>query len=145
MALRLLRSKRGDRAGDRPTVGEAPVEKRVLVLEDEPDIAAVMELTLARAGRQIRLAGTLGEARARLAAWGPPDLLLVDLVLPDGDGLVLCREVKALWPQVAVLVVTARAAAREQVRAAGADAYLAKPFDPDDLDRVAARLLGGAR
>jgi two-component system OmpR family response regulator len=121
------------------------VEKRVLVLEDEPDIAAVMRLTLARAGRQIRLAGTLGEARAALAAWGPPNLLLIDLVLPDGDGLSLCREVKAIWPQVAVLVVTARTAAREEARAAGADAYLPKPFDPDELDTVVARLLGGAR
>jgi two-component system OmpR family response regulator len=121
------------------------VEKRVLVLEDDPDIAAVLRLTLARTGRQIRLAGTLGEARAALAAWGPPDLLVVDLVLPDGDGLALCREVKALWPQVAILVVTARTAAREQVRAAGVDAYLPKPFDPDELDTLVGRLLGGAR
>ncbi len=70
-----------------------------------------------------------------------PDAILLDRGLPDGDGLDLCREVKARCPALPILVLTAHAQARGEALAAGADRFLVKPFDPDELAAAVAGLL----
>jgi DNA-binding response OmpR family regulator len=117
--------------------------RQVFLVEDEPDIALVVALCLDPARYAVDLAMSLAEARAYLASQPPPDVILLDVHLPDGDGLELCREVKATRPGVPVVVLTATARdwAGAAARAAGADAFVPKPFDPDDLCAVVARLL----
>jgi two-component system OmpR family response regulator len=121
------------------------VDKHVLVVEDEPDIAAVVRLVLEQ-GYRVTLAPDLASARAALARAGRPDLLLLDLLLPDGNGLELCREVKAADPSLPVLIVSAdlRPDLQVDLGGCGADAVLPKPFDPDTLESLVANLIHAA-
>jgi len=120
--------------------------RAVLLVEDEPDIALVVRLCLDPGRFAIACAGTLAEARDLLARRPVPDLVILDLSLPDGDGLALCQEVKGAHPTLPVLVLTALAegAERQRAEAAGADRFLAKPFEPDELLHEVERLLGAA-
>jgi DNA-binding response OmpR family regulator len=120
---------------------------RVLVVEDDPDLAYLFRLVLEEAGYGVGLAGSVGEARQRLD--GPPvDAALLDHVLPDGSGRDLTAEFKARWPGCPVLLITAltprppEAPERRRVpRGPEPDAVLLKPFDLDALVEALARLL----
>ncbi|HEX7127776.1 MAG TPA: response regulator [Thermodesulfobacteriota bacterium] len=107
--------------------------KRILVVEDEVDCAQLFRFLLEPEGYAVQVAFTLAEAHQALAQGPPPALVLLDLVLPDGDGLSLCPVIRRRWPSLPVFVVSARgdAATRQAVLAAGCTAFLAKPFDPD--------------
>jgi two-component system, OmpR family, catabolic regulation response regulator CreB len=119
----------------------------ILLVEDEPDIAFVVRLCLDPGRFALACAGTLAEARDLLARGPRPDLVVLDLGLPDGDGLTLCREVKAAHPGLPVMVLTAYTDddARRLAREAGADRFVEKPFDPDDLRATVDELLGRRR
>jgi len=99
--------------------------RRVLVVEDDEAIAVQLERGLSRAGYEVTRATTAAQA---LAA-EPPDAVILDLGLPDLDGLAVCGQLRARSP-VAILVVTAREAEADRVAALdlGADDYLVKPF-----------------
>jgi DNA-binding response OmpR family regulator len=103
---------------------------RVLIVEDDAGIARSLERGLARAGYQVRCAAT---GAAALAA-GPADLVLLDLGLPDMDGLEVCRRLRERG-DAALIVVTARGAEGDRVVALdeGADDYLVKPFGLAEL------------
>jgi DNA-binding response OmpR family regulator len=122
-------------------------QSRILVVEDEPDITLVVRLCLNPGRYAVACATTLAEARGLLSAGPLPDLVVLDLGLPDGDGLVLCREVKAVHPALPVMVLTAytHEEAREAASQAGADRFIEKPFDPDDLCATVDELLGRRR
>jgi two-component system OmpR family response regulator len=124
--------------------GRSP-RKQVLVVEDEPDIATVLRIVLEQ-GYGVTLARDLASARAALARAGRPDLLVLDVWLPDGNGLDLCREVKAADPSVPVLLVSAdlRPDLNAAIEGCGADAVLQKPFDPDTLESLVADLTHAA-
>ncbi len=109
------------------------VRVKVLVVDDEQPIRRALELTLARAGYDVKTAATASDALVA-AALAPPDLVLLDLVLPDGDGVGVCRELRA-WTSVPILLLSAVDDEREKVRAldAGADDYITKPFGVDEL------------
>ncbi len=106
----------------------------MLVVEDEPLIGQATELWLARAHR-VQRATSLEEARAHLAA-GAFDVVLLDLGLPDGDGLQLLPWLSKRKLDPAVIVMTARGDVESRVRGLdlGADDYLVKPFDFKELD-----------
>ncbi len=106
---------------------------RVLVVDDEPQIVRGLKIILRSAGYAVEEAGTVAEALASLAA-RPPDALVLDLVLPDGDGVEVCREVRR-WSRLPILVLSAVGDEREKVKAldAGADDYVTKPFGSDEL------------
>ena len=97
----------------------------VLVVEDDPGIATQLVRGLTRGGYQVDHVTTGAEALAR----GVPDVVLLDLELPDGDGVNVCRALRERSP-VAIIVVTAYGEEADRVNAldAGADDYLVKPF-----------------
>ncbi len=102
----------------------------VLVVEDDPGIATQLVRGLSRGGYDVDHVTT---GRAALA-WGEPDVVLLDLALPDTDGVEVCRRLRERSP-VAIIVVTARGEEPERVLAldAGADDYLVKPFGLAEL------------
>ncbi len=108
---------------------------RILVVEDEPDIATILTLMLETAGYEVAVAQTLGGARHVLAGSSPPALTLLDLVLPDGNGLDLCDALHRRWPEHPILVLTALAdpGTARAATAAGCPEVILKPFDPDTL------------
>jgi two-component system KDP operon response regulator KdpE len=119
---------------------------RILIIEDEPAIRDVLRVVLARQGYMVIEAETAarGEIEARSHK---PDLLLVDLGLPDTDGLTVIRHVRA-WSPVPIVVLSARTMEQQRIAAldAGADDYITKPFSvPELLARVRAGLRRSAR
>jgi two-component system, OmpR family, KDP operon response regulator KdpE len=106
---------------------------RVLVVDDEPQIVRGLRVVLRNAGFRVDSAATKEEALDALAH-RPPDAVLLDLVLPDGSGVDITREVRT-WSSVPIVVVSAVGDEREKVRAldAGADDYVTKPFGSDEL------------
>ncbi len=107
--------------------------QQVLIVEDDEEIADAIARTLRREGYEPAIAGTVAQANARLDG-GPWDAVLLDLGLPDGDGLAIARRLRdtAATP---VLVVAARDEVPSRVAGldAGADDYLVKPFDRSEL------------
>ena len=115
--------------------------RTVLVIEDEPQIRRFVRSALEAEGWQVHEAGTLREG---LSAAGTrhPDLLVLDLGLPDGDGVELIRDVRG-WSAVPIIVLSARTDETDKIAAldAGADDYLTKPFGTGELlARVRANL-----
>lgn len=107
---------------------------RILVVEDDASLGAGLVGVLASDGHEVRWAQT-GEQARKLLGEAAPDLVLLDLGLPDVDGLVLCAEFRERLPDVVVVVVTARTDEADAVRAldGGADDFVAKPFRPVEL------------
>ncbi len=106
---------------------------RILVIDDEPAVVDVVAFSLRKAGFVVQVAGTLAEARRRLGAQSV-DLLVLDLGLPDGDGMELCRQVRS-GSELPVLILTCRDDEVDRVIGleSGADDYLVKPFSPREL------------
>ncbi len=94
---------------------------------------------------RVLLADDLATARSTLARPPTPDLVIVNVLLPDGSGLDLCRELKQAQPSCPVVVLTAMLAARDEALEAGADAFVTKPFEPDALLAEVERLLARRR
>ncbi len=121
---------------------------RVLVVEDEPQMLRSLRLILAGHGYDVVTAPT-GEAALEEVARRPPDVLLLDLMLPGIDGLEVCRSVRER-SSVPIIVLSARGEERTKVEAldVGADDYLTKPFGAGELLarlRVALRHTAGGR
>jgi DNA-binding response OmpR family regulator len=103
----------------------------IWVVEDDDDLAVPLLATLRSAGHEAHRLGTVAATRAALDGSAPqPDAVLLDLGLPDGDGIGLCRELRLRLPEVVIVVLTARDGESDVVIAldAGADDYLLKPF-----------------
>jgi two-component system, OmpR family, KDP operon response regulator KdpE len=107
--------------------------QRVLVVDDEPQILRALETTLRGAGYEVETAATAADALARAAA-RPPEAVVLDLVLPDGTGTDVARELRA-WSSAPILILSVVGDEREKVSAldAGADDYVTKPFGTDEL------------
>ncbi len=107
---------------------------RVIVVEDERKIAGFLQRGLEEEGHRVQVAADLAEGRAALEAGGC-DLLLVDRMLPDGDGLELVRQLRRRRDDARVICLTARDRVEERVLGlqAGADDYLVKPFAFEEL------------
>ena len=110
-----------------------PPRPRVLVVDDEPQILRALRVILREAGFEALPAST-GEEALDLAALQPPDAGIVDLLLPDLDGVELCRRLRE-WSQMPLIVLSAVGDEDAKVRAlaAGADDYVTKPFGPREL------------
>ena len=116
---------------------------RVLVVDDEPNLAEVLSSVLRHEGWDVRSAGT-GISAVRAGKEFRPDAIVLDMMLPDFDGLEVMRRLREDNPRVAVLFLTARDSVEDRVAGltAGGDDYVTKPFS---LEEVLARLRGMLR
>jgi two-component system, OmpR family, KDP operon response regulator KdpE len=121
------------------------VPVRILVVDDEPNILAAMEPLLKSNGYDV-IAAVTGRDALAATSREAPDVIILDLGLPDIDGVDVCRLIRDELASTPIIVLSARGAEADKVRAldAGADAYVTKPFGADELlarIRVALRRL----
>jgi two-component system KDP operon response regulator KdpE len=111
----------------------ASVKRTILVIEDEPAVRKFLRVTLEDQDYKV-IEATKGEEGLRHASVGQPDLLILDLGLPDVDGIEVTRRLRS-WSAVPIIVVSARGREHDKVVAldAGADDYLTKPFGVEEL------------
>ncbi len=107
--------------------------KTILIIEDEPHIARFIKNALEEAQWQVHIAQT-GQRGLIEAASRRPDLILLDLGLPDGDGLDIINDIRT-WSSIPIIVLSARSDEQDKIRALnqGADDYLIKPFSMGEL------------
>lgn len=120
-------------------------EARLLVVEDDPGIADLLSDALSFAGFEVRTAATAGEALREVAA-SPPDLVVLDIMLPDADGFEVLRRIRGQGRELPVLFLSARDAVADRVAGLtlGAADYVVKPFSMDEvLARIRAVLRRG--
>ena len=112
------------------------MSKRILVVDDEPNIVMSLEFLMRRAGFEVEVARNGREALQALDG-PPPDLLLLDVMMPEFDGYEVCEQVRARpeWNRTRIIMLTARGrdVERERGLALGADAYVTKPFSTREL------------
>jgi len=118
-------------------VGLAPVvaqRRRVLVIEDEPDLVRGLRDALEFEGFEVLSSG-LGRDGVRLARERAPDIVLLDLMLPDINGFSVCEEIRGASPLVPIIMLTARSQETDKIRGleVGADDYVTKPFSVCEL------------
>lgn len=117
----------------------------ILVVDDDPEIRRLLGKYLDGQGFRISLAGSKGECEAKLAEL-KIDLLVLDVMLPDGSGLDLCRSLRGRMPQLSIILLTALKEDVDRIIGLefGADDYLGKPFNPRELSaRIRAVLRRG--
>lgn len=112
----------------------SPEALTVLMVDDDAELAAMVAELLQAQGMRVHCAGTATQGLADLARLSP-DVLLLDLMLPDANGLDLCRRLRASGHELPVLMLTARGDPFDRVLGLelGADDYLGKPFEPREL------------
>ncbi len=120
-----------------------PDQLRVLVVDDEPSLAELLGSVLRHEGWQVQTAAD-GTTAVRAAREFQPDAVVLDVTLPDFDGLEVLRRMRAVLPQVCVLFLTARDGVQDRINGitAGGDDYVTKPFS---LEELLARLRGLVR
>ena len=114
----------------------------IIVVEDRNDIANLVRINLEMLNFEVSLCANLAQAR-KLLEHQPCDLLILDLGLPDGDGLEFCRQLRSQQRHIPILMLTARTSELERVEGleSGADDYLTKPFSILELQARAKALL----
>lgn len=119
--------------------------KRILIVDDEPDIVLALQIVLEDAGCQVASVDRGDQLMERLSTGGVPDLIVLDMLLSGRDGREIARELKALphTRQIPILMLSAHPAARREAQAAGVEAFLAKPFELDALLEAVANCLTG--
>ena len=123
------------------------MSKRVLVVDDEPNIVMSLEFLMRRAGFEVEVARNGREALQALEGT-PPDLMLLDVMMPEFDGYEVCERIRARpeWNATKIIMLTARGreVERERGLSLGADAYVTKPFSTRELvDQVKSMLQVG--
>ena len=115
------------------------MKRRILIVDDEPNIVLSLEFLMQSQGHLVAIAGN-GEEALRLAGEFEPDLVLLDAMMPAINGFEVCRRLRAdpLRHRLKILMLTARGRESEIQRGltAGADAYLTKPFATQELVRL---------
>ncbi len=114
----------------------------LLLVDDEPSILDMLEVTLRKEGFQESLTARTGEEAVRLARKGRPDLVLLDVMLPDLEGFEVCRQLRS-FTTVPILFLTARSNDLDKLMGLGigGDDYVTKPFNPLEVAaRVKAQL-----
>jgi DNA-binding response OmpR family regulator len=118
--------------------------RSVLVVDDEPNIVLSLEFLMRQAGYDVRVARD-GEAALKAVEDNPPELILLDVMMPKRDGFDVCQTVRAnpAWKDVRIVLLTAkgRDIEREKGMALGADDYITKPFSTREVVRRIKQLL----
>ena len=121
------------------------MSKKVLIADDEPSIVAAVEFLLRRSGYEVEVARNGDEALKSVEA-SPPDLVLLDVMMPAKSGYEVCRQLRerAEWRNVKIIMLTAKGRDAEVSKGLmlGADVYVTKPFSTRDLMAKIDGLLG---
>ena len=121
--------------------------KRVLVVDDEPNIVMSLRFLMEREGFEVEVAPT-GEAALKALDRGPADLVLLDVMMPALDGFEVCQRIRSnpAWSGTRIIMLTAkgREVERDKGLALGADEYVTKPFSTRELVARVKQMLGPA-
>jgi two-component system OmpR family response regulator len=136
-------------SGGASSPGAAQAEARLLVVEDDPNILELLSASLRFAGFSVATASDGGEAESAVAAHNP-DLVVLDVMLPDVDGFEVVRRLRANGMRTPVVFLTARDATEDKIHGLtlGGDDYVTKPFSLEELTariRAVLRRTGGER
>jgi two-component system response regulator PilR (NtrC family) len=117
-------------------------KQSVLIVDDEPDIRELLDITLSRMGLETHSAANLSEARAMVAEHAP-DLCLTDMRLPDGNGISLVEYIQEQFPHIPVAMITAHGSVETAISAlkAGAFDFVSKPIELENLRRLVSSAL----
>jgi DNA-binding response OmpR family regulator len=120
------------------------VSASILVVDDEPNIVLSLEFLLKQAGFRVRAVSN-GEAALAAIAQEPPDLVLLDVMIPGRDGYAVCQEIRSnpAWRDMRIIMLTAKGGdiQREKGLSLGADEYVTKPFSTRELVERVRRML----
>ena len=107
---------------------------RVLIADDEPNIVAALEFLLQRSGYEVSIARN-GDEALKLIEQNPPDLVLLDVMMPLRSGYEVCQVVRSRedWKKIKIVILTAKGNEADKGLALGADLYVTKPFSTQDL------------
>jgi CheY-like chemotaxis protein len=134
-----------DRLCQRPAQGKAPADTVVLIVEDDPDQLALADLRVSMAGYKVRVASSVNAFLQSMLDEGAPDLLLLDVMLPDGDGFEVLAKMRRhpVLSSVPIVLLTARNDAADIGKGLllGADGYVTKPYTKNLLADVIRRVL----
>lgn len=119
---------------------------RILIVDDDDAVLATMRKTLERAGHSVTVASN-GEDGLRLFRASPVDLVITDLYMPEKEGIETIQDIRAEYPKALILAVSGATTSSGEgplvdAELFGANASLAKPFSPDELQRKVEQLLG---
>ena len=121
--------------------------KKVLIADDEPNIVTSLEFLMTKAGYQVQVARTGEEALAMIASFAP-DLVLLDVMMPQRSGYEVCQKMRERpeWRHIRIVMLSAKGREAEVSKglSLGADAYVTKPFSNRELMAQIAELLGGS-
>ena len=119
--------------------------KKLLIVDDEPNIVAALEYLLNRSGYEVRIATNGDEALRQVEIFGP-DLVLLDVMLPRKSGYEVCQRIRERpdWSRIRIMILSAKGRDAEVNKglALGADAYVTKPFSNSELVARIGQLLG---
>jgi DNA-binding response OmpR family regulator len=131
--------------GELAQEGDQAMAKRVLVVDDEPNIVMSLRFLMEREGLEVEVAST-GQAAVAALDRTPADLVLLDVMMPELDGFEVCQRIRArpAWRATKIVMLTAkgRDVERDKGLALGADAYVTKPFSTRDLVAKVKQMLG---
>jgi len=134
-----------DRVSQRPTPHKAPADTVVLIVEDDPDQLALADLRVSMAGYKVRVANSVNAFLHSMLEEGSPDLLLLDVALPDGDGFEVLARMRRhpVLGSLPIVMLTAKNDAADIGKGLvlGADAYITKPYTKNILADVIRRVL----
>lgn len=135
-----------DRVASRPALGKPPSACVVLIVEDDPDQLALADLRVSMAGYQVRVATSVNGFLHSILEQGAPDVLLLDVMLPDGDGFAVLKRMRRhpVLGSLPIVMLTARNEPADIGKGLllGADAYVTKPYTKNILADVIRRVLG---
>jgi len=119
------------------------MKKRIHVLEDDKDIAFIIEFLLKDEGYEIQLSSSFKELKEKLTD-SIPDLFILDVMLPDGNGLDICRDLKddPFTKHIPVILMSANVNNQKLSEASSPDDYISKPFDLDYIENRIKKLIG---
>jgi PleD family two-component response regulator len=134
-----------DRLSKRPAQGKSPAQTMVLIVEDDPDQLALADLRVSMAGYQVRVATTVNAFLQSMLDRGAPDLLLLDVVLPDGNGFDVLSKMRrhAVLGSLPIVMLTSENEPEDIGKGLllGADGYITKPYTKNILVDVIRRVL----
>lgn len=120
--------------------------KKILIVDDEPNIVVSLEFLMQREGYRVAVAVDGKEALRQIAEF-EPDLILLDVMLPNKSGFEVCQEIRLnpAWAMIRIIMLTAKGRETEVQKglAIGADAYMTKPFSTKELAALVKTLLDG--